>query len=71
SALCGDPNYDMEINILDVVFLVNAVYKGGPGPGPLEICDVNNDGSINILDIVRMINFKYKDGPALDCPVWE
>jgi len=71
SALCGDPNYDMEVNILDVVFLVNAVYKGGPGPGPLEICDVNNDGSINILDIVRMINFKYKDGPALDCPVWE
>ncbi len=69
--LCGDPNSDLEVNILDVVFLINAKYKDGPGPGPLEISDVNNDGTVNILDIVRMINFKYKDGPILNCPIWE
>ncbi len=69
--MCGDPNGDLKVNILDIVFLINAKYKDGPGPGPLEISDVNNDGTVNILDIVRMINFKYKDGPILNCPVWE
>jgi len=66
--LCGDPNNDLDVGILDIVFIITALYKDGPGPGPLEISDVNNDGIVSILDVVQIINFKYKDGPALDCP---
>jgi len=66
--LCGDPDEDSQVNILDIVYLINALYKDGPGPGPLEISDVNNDGAINILDVVYIINYKYKDGPTLNCP---
>ncbi len=69
--LCGDPNEDSQINILDIIYIINALYKGTPGPGPLEISDVNNDGAVNILDIIRIINYKYKFGPGLNCPAWE
>ncbi len=70
-ALCGDANYDSDINILDVVQLINILYKWNMMPGPLEINDVNSDGAVNILDVVSLINFKYKDGPAPNCPAWE
>jgi len=68
---CGDPTEDGWDNILDIVFIVNGIYKGGRGPGPLEMSDMNGDGSVNILDVVRFINLKYKFGAPLNCPEWE
>jgi len=65
---CGDANSDEFVNILDVVYLINFKYKGGPAPDPLVSADVNNDEQVNILDIVYLINYKYKDGPEPDCP---
>ncbi|MCP4703635.1 MAG: hypothetical protein GY865_03415 [candidate division Zixibacteria bacterium] len=70
--LCGDFDYNEDINILDIVYLINYKYKGGPVPDPIESADVNShvqpDGLINILDIVYLINFKYKAGPEPVCP---
>jgi hypothetical protein len=66
--MCGDMDNDELINILDVVFLINALYKSGPEPDPAYVADVNNDSMTNILDIVYLINFLYKGGPDLDCP---
>ena len=65
--VCADPNNDDDINILDVVYLINFKYKGGPAPDPMESGDINNDGNINILDIVYLINYKYKGGPTPEC----
>ena len=65
---CGDVSHDGIVNIIDVVYIINYKYKGGPPPEPLSIANVNSDGDINILDIVCIINFKYKGGPALNCP---
>ncbi len=65
---CGDTNNDKNVNILDIVFLINYKYKGGPAPDPMTSADVNSDGSVNILDIVHLINFQYKQGPPPDCP---
>ncbi|MCP4705941.1 MAG: hypothetical protein GY865_15185 [candidate division Zixibacteria bacterium] len=67
---CGDIDGTPEINILDIVFLINNVYKAGPDPDPLESADVNHDYLVNILDIVLLINNIYKDGPAPECVVW-
>lgn len=66
--ICGDVNRDGAIDILDVVYIINYKYKGGPAPDPLESADANNDLSINILDIVYLINFKYKGGAEPSCP---
>lgn len=66
--LCGDVNGNGTVNLLDIVFIIDFLYKGGPAPNPLEAADVNNDSVINLLDILRLINYLYKEGPGLDCP---
>jgi hypothetical protein len=66
--ICGDANGDDNVNILDIVYLINGLYKGGPPPVPEESADVNSDGIVNILDIVYLVNAIYKDGPDVFCP---
>jgi len=65
---CGDANNDGSVNLLDITFLINYLYKNGPAPPVTNNADVNADGSINLLDITALINFLYKSGPALNCP---
>jgi len=69
---CGDVDNSDAINILDVTYLVNYLYKSGPDPdcgtSYSGICgDVDNSGTINILDVTYLINYLYKGGPEPDC----
>jgi len=59
----GDANGNAAINILDVTFLINYLYKSGPAPIPESAGDANCSGSINILDATYLINYLYKSGP--------
>ncbi len=65
--VCGDADGDGKIDIGDVVYLLNYVYKDGPAPQcePLTACgDVNVDGEVDIGDVIYLINYLYKDGPS-------
>lgn len=66
--ICGDINFNGFVNILDVTFFINYLYKDGPEPQYLQLADVNNNCSINILDAVTLINYLYKGGAAPNCP---
>jgi len=66
--LCGDADHTCSISILDVTYLINYIYKGGPEPNPPEAGDPNGDGNTNILDITYLINFMYKGGSPPVCP---
>ncbi len=69
----GECNGASPINILDIVYLINFKFKGGPSPAPYALCsgDPNYDCIINILDIVYLVNYKFKGGPApCDCATW-
>jgi len=64
--LYGDVNWDGIVNIIDIVYLINYIYKYGPAPKPvLEVGNANCDGTINILDVVSIINYVYKGGGPL------
>jgi len=65
--VCGDFDGDLNINILDIVYLINSIYKDGLPPIPPDRMDVNNDLLVNILDVVYLLNHKYKDGPGPEC----
>ncbi len=58
----GDANMNGVINIVDVSYLINFLYKGGPLPDPYA-GDVNGNGVINIIDVAYLISFLYKGGP--------
>lgn len=62
-----DANRDGEIDIADVVYLINHIFKGGPAPDPLKSGDTDCDGQINIADIVNIINYAFKGGPPPEC----
>lgn len=67
SYMCGDADSNETINLLDIIYLINNIYKNGPDPVPLECGDVDSNYSLNILDIIYLINFIYKDGMEPDC----
>ncbi len=63
----GDTNADGVIDLGDVVYLLNYLYKGGIDPCPMEAGDVNCDGVVDLGDIVFLINYLYKGGPPPTC----
>jgi hypothetical protein len=66
--ICGDANSDRNVNMLDILYLIAYLYKGGPAPETPEAADVNNDTSIDMLDILYLIGYLYKGGAEPTCP---
>jgi hypothetical protein len=64
---CGDANGDGTIDVSDVVYLVNYLFKEGDPPDPLEAGETNCDGLIDVGDVVYIINYLYKDGTLPSC----
>jgi Zn-dependent M28 family amino/carboxypeptidase len=60
----GDPTMNGEIDIADVLYLINYLYKAGPSPDPLQTGDVTCNGQVNIDDVIFLINYLYKNGSA-------
>jgi len=59
----GDLDGNFAVNILDVTYYINYLYKDGPRPVlPKWRGNVNGDESYNLLDIIHMLNFLYHDG---------
>ena len=68
----GDANCSGSLNLLDAVYIINHLYKGGPAP----VCnaDCNCDCRINLLDVTCMISYLYNVGNACsccECQQWE
>jgi len=59
----GDANTDNQLNLLDVVFVINYLYKGGSSPASPDAADANYDGGINLMDATYLVNYFYKSGP--------
>ena len=64
---CGDASGDGNFNIMDVLFIINYLYKGGPAPVPDVAADTNGSGNLNIMDVLYIINYLYKGGPEPIC----
>ena len=60
----GDATNDGIINVADVVFLINYLFKGGPEPDLLENGDVNCDSEITSGDVVYLIDYLFREGPS-------
>jgi Zinc carboxypeptidase/Dockerin type I domain/Carboxypeptidase regulatory-like domain len=66
--ICGDVNDDGQVNIRDITYLVDFLYKEGPAPIHPGSGDVNNSGNTNIQDVTYLINYLYKGGAIPVCP---
>ena len=61
------PNGDGVVDIGDVVYLINYLFKHGPVPVPFIEGDTNCDGNIDVGDVVILINYLFKNGPVPKC----
>ncbi|MGB2989708.1 MAG: FG-GAP-like repeat-containing protein, partial [Candidatus Zixiibacteriota bacterium] len=60
----GDANGGGDVEVGDIVYLVNYLYKGGLEPVPSQCGDPNDDCVINVADIVYLLNYLYRGGDA-------
>jgi hypothetical protein len=61
------------LNMLDILYLIAYLYKGGPAPTPYTLCSGDPDKSCtgNMLDILYLIAYLYKGGPMPStCEDW-
>ncbi len=63
----GDANGDQVINITDVIFMMNYLFRHGPVPVCFVSGDANCDDDLGILDVVYLINYLYKGGSLPGC----
>jgi hypothetical protein len=61
----GDCNLDDFVNILDLTFTVDYIFRGGPAPIPFLIGDANcDDTPMQILDLTFLVDRIFRGGPA-------
>jgi len=64
---CGDVYENNRVDMGDIVFLINYLFRSGPPPGNPEHADVDCSGTVNLGDVVTLINFLFIKGGWLNC----
>lgn len=63
--IAGDVNLDGSANIIDLTFLVDYIFRGGPGPILSETSDVDAScNKANIVDLTYFVDFVFRGGPS-------
>lgn len=65
--LRGDANGDELIDITDVLYMLNYLFRSGPPPVSFVAGDANCDDDLGILDPLYLLNYLYKGGPPPGC----
>jgi len=60
----ADLNGDSRTDIVDVVYLVNILFKSWPIPGPTCLADVNGDSHFSLADVIYLAIHVFRFGPA-------
>jgi serine protease len=51
------------INVSDITYLVDYLFRSGLSPVPLEAADVDCSGSVNVTDLTYLVNYLFRSGP--------
>ena len=65
----GDGNNDGGVNLIDIAFIIDYLYKGGSNPPVPSLADPDASCAINILDVSYLVNYLYRggDAPQMGC----
>jgi len=60
----GDVNHSHSTDIVDLTFMVDRFFRGGPAIVPSKVGDLNGDCALNILDLTYMVDRLFRGGPV-------
>lgn len=63
----GDANGDGLIDIADVGYMLNYLFRQGPPPVSFVAGDANCDDDLGVLDPLYLLNYLYRGGPPPRC----
>ncbi|MFQ5607634.1 MAG: dockerin type I domain-containing protein, partial [Candidatus Zixiibacteriota bacterium] len=61
--LRGDANTDTRVDLTDIVFLIDFIFRSGVPPVSFDAADADFDSRIRITDVTFLINYLYRNGP--------
>ena len=64
---CGDVNADGNVGLVDIVYMINWMFLGGPDLCPPIMGDVDLNRGVGLSDIVYLINYVFQGGADPDC----
>lgn len=64
--MCGNVDRNLTVDVADVVYYINYLFKGGPGIWNF-MGDVNGDGFAELSDVVYLISYVLQSGPPARC----
>ncbi len=53
-----------DVNVSDLTYLVEYLFKGGPPPACQDEADVNADSALNVDDLTYLVSYLFKGGTA-------
>lgn len=59
----GDCNSDGLVDLADVIFILNYLFKSGSEPDPFWAGDANSDSAVDLADAVYLLNYLFREGP--------
>ena len=61
----GNANGDAgdAVNVVDLTFLAQRLFQGGPPPPCSEEADANGSGAINVVDLTFLVQRLFQGGP--------
>ena len=65
--ITGDVNGDESIDIVDAMYLINYLFRGGPPPNPLWMGDLNCDGIVDVADVEYLMEYLFGGGRPPCC----
>ena len=66
---CGDVNFDLVgLDILDLTYLVDFIFRGGPPSPIIDAADIDGSGGIpNIFDLTILVDFIFRGAAKPTC----
>ncbi|UCG60596.1 MAG: M20/M25/M40 family metallo-hydrolase [Candidatus Zixiibacteriota bacterium] len=58
----GDADGSGQFDILDIDFLIDYLYRGGPAPTNMDAADADSSCQFDILDVDYMVDYLYRGG---------